>query len=1015
VRYFERLLRHWSLLALLAIYLVLAVTHSLVVPLTAGNDEWAHFLYTRFIAEQGRLPATWAERDQAGYKSDAPPLYHLIVAASTSGVEPERLLRPINSPRRELADNLVEPYALVHTGVELPPYRGEVLLWHLGRGVSILFGLVTVSLTYVTAWLLFSNRRRALTAAALLAFSPAFLFHSSVLSYESLSALFGGLFLLAAIKAIKQPERWRWWLAMGVLAGLSIITKYSAVLLPLELVVVGWLAFRIANVEDKIGLSLSARAMAARLLLAGLALLLAVSWWFGFVLWNFNEVTTQGPVAGLLQPLLVGDASDTTSVNVANLLFGQNLAGAAARPPLERHYSQLLQRLLETFWGAPVNGQFLLSPWLPLLFSLVALFGLASLGGVWRRSDRTARTWLVLLLTHSILIVPLLLIRLLFSYDAREVVQGRHLLLPAASAIPILLVWGWDRWSPNLGRFVAAGLLLWTVLVQIGWASVAYPLPMLVWTANPPPSQPVAQLLVDGSIALVDVAWEKTSDQPVLAVTLRWRALQPVTADYLVELSLEDEAGNLVSYGLGHPVQGRYPTRAWEPGDLINDRHWLPLVDLPAGDYSLELRLLDRDGQPQPEVDPISLGLVTLAAADAQADPCAIWFAGRPDRGGLFAQPYRLRSSLTVISSQQPLLQPGSNQAAFPVQAPLLSAGEFHIFVVGPDWAERYRLVVDPTVCPEIAIEVPPRNFNPPEVANPLKVTFNEEVRLLGYELPSRRIQPGGRLPLTLYWQALDYIGEDYRIFDNLLDREQRRWGGYDRRAQDGYSTLLWAPGEVITDAFGVPVEPDAPPGIYTLDIGLYRQTEAGAESLPVAIDGQPVEQRSLRLGPIKVGGPPPAVIATAPSPQVTLNHSFGDRITLLGYDLTNDGGQPIQNQKSETLAPTLSAGVQNLKLTLYWQAKASPDREYTTFLHLRDSAGQNVTQKDSPPAGGLYPTTLWDAGEIIVDVITLPVSNVPPGDYGLVVGLYDYNTGARLAVDGDPGGELKLQEVVLP
>jgi len=251
-----------------------------------------------------------------------------------------------------------------------------------------------------------------------------------------------------------------------------------------------------------------------------------------------------------------------------------------------------------------------------------------------------------------------------------------------------------------------------------------------------------------------------------------------------------------------------------------------------------------------------------------------------------------------VISPQPPTLQPVPNRAGLPEREPLLSAGDFHIFMVGPDWAERYRLLVDSAVCTEIAIDVPPRNFSPPEVANSLNVTFNDEVRLLGYELPSRRIDPGGRLPLTLYWQALDYMGEDYRIFDNLLDREQRRWGGYDRRARDGYSTLLWAPGQVITDAFGVPVQPNAPPGVYTLDIGLYRQTGAGAESLPVAIDGQPVEQRSIRLGPVKVGGPPPEVVTTDPSPQVALNHSFGDQITLLGYDLTDENREAIQNLK---------------------------------------------------------------------------------------------------------------------
>jgi hypothetical protein len=261
-------------------------------------------------------------------------------------------------------------------------------------------------------------------------------------------------------------------------------------------------------------------------------------------------------------------------------------------------------------------------------------------------------------------------------------------------------------------------------------------------------------------------------------------------------------------------------------------------------------------------------------------------------------------------------------------------------------------------------------------------------------------------LPLTLYWQALDYMGEDYRIFDNLLDAEQNRWGGYDRRARDGYSTVRWVPGEVITDAFGVPVDPAAPDGIYTLDIGLYRATESEAIPLPVTVAGQPVEQNSIRLGPVKVGGPPPDVVTQNPSPQVWLNQSFGGQITLLGYDLTDEQGQPLQNSKLKT---------QNLKLILYWQPETVPTADYTTFLHLRNQADENSAQQDGPPAQGRYPTSLWDVGEIIMDEIILSLVDVPPGDYTPVIGLYDVTTGARLPVAGNPAHELQLERVTLP
>ncbi|NJN98617.1 MAG: hypothetical protein HC875_33270 [Anaerolineales bacterium] len=196
--FFQRLKAHRNIGVILVIYLIMATAHSVTVPLTMGNDEWAHFLYIRFIADHGRLPTTLAERsnrDEAGYKADDPPLYHLLVAAVTSGIEPTRLLRPINSPQRQLADHVVYPFAfIVHTGPELFPYRGEVLLAHAARLVSILFGAALVGLTYLTSLMLFASRAQAWKAAALLAFIPSIVFHTSMVSYESLSATLHALF-----------------------------------------------------------------------------------------------------------------------------------------------------------------------------------------------------------------------------------------------------------------------------------------------------------------------------------------------------------------------------------------------------------------------------------------------------------------------------------------------------------------------------------------------------------------------------------------------------------------------------------------------------------------------------------------------------------------------------------------------------------------------------------------------------------------------------------------------------
>lgn len=990
---------------ILLIYLIIASTHSVVAPLTVGNDEWAHFLYVRFLAEHGRLPVTLAERQEAGYKADAPPLYHLLVAAVTAGVEPARLLRPLDSPRRHLADNVLNPYALVHLGYELPPYQGEVLLWHLGRGLSILFGVVLIGLTYLTSLVLWPQRRRALVAAALVAFMPALIFHSSVLTYESFSAVWCALFLLVSIQAISQPQRWWWWLILGALAGLAITTKYSAILLPVELGLVAGLAWFKQHHGQTNCSGRLARFPLKFILVAGLGLILTAGWWFVFLVWHFNTVDTQGPLIGVLQPLLVGDGSDTTSVALATSLWGEQVVTAEARPPLARNYLQLLQLLLASFWAAPVAGHFILSPWLAILFTLAAIVSVVGLGQVWLRADSTARIWLILLLGHSLLIAPLLVIRIFFSFDPREVAQGRHLLLPAVSAIAILWVWGWSRWKARLGQAVVTGLLLWSLLGQLGWASVVYPPPMPVWVKQAPAAElsnprPLNYNFVEG-MRLSGFSWRELPLS--VEVALWWEALAILPADYLIELTLLDQVDRPVSYTVGHPIQGRYPTRAWEPGDIIKDTYWLPLTGSLQGSYHLQLRVLTQAVQPVPKAEAVRLGPITLARPGyPPAAPCSVWWHGQPS---LFISALRLRSTLTVISPNLPRLTAPAGENGQPSPAALATVGNLHLFIVEPDWQDYYQLWNGSTRCHDIQFELPQRSFTLPAIPFPLAANFNGQVQLLGYDLPARRIQAGQRLPLTLYWQALAYIGEDYQIFDNLLDSEQRRWGGYDRRPQDGYSTLLWAPGEVITDSFGVPIDPAAPNGIYTLDVGLYRPIEGRAHALPLVENGQPIGQNSVRLGPIKVGGPPSGATIQNPSPQVELNQTLGQQITLLGYDVEQVAGGECQEASANC----------RVSIRLYWQAEVIPTTDYTTFLHLRNTANETTTQMDSPPAGGRYPTSLWEAGEVIVDERVLPLAGVPPGSYLLVVGLYDRVSGNRLPLPDNPAGEIILEPVEIP
>ncbi|MBI5668707.1 MAG: glycosyltransferase family 39 protein [Chloroflexi bacterium] len=115
----------------------------------------------------------------------------------------------------------------------------------------------------------------------------------------------------------------------------------------------------------------------------------------------------------------------------------------------------------------------------------------------------------------------------------------------------------------------------------------------------------------------------------------------------------------------------------------------------------------------------------------------------------------------------------------------------------------------------------------------------------------------------------------------------------------------------------------------------------------------------------------------------------LGDSITLEGYALSSDHVQPGEV----------------LQLELQWQTDAPLDTRYKVFVQLLDGGGRLATQRDSEPGGGLKLTTTWQPNETITDRHGLLIpTDLAPGSYTLIIGLYDLNNpAARLPVeDGD-------------
>lgn len=140
-------------------------------------------------------------------------------------------------------------------------------------------------------------------------------------------------------------------------------------------------------------------------------------------------------------------------------------------------------------------------------------------------------------------------------------------------------------------------------------------------------------------------------------------------------------------------------------------------------------------------------------------------------------------------------------------------------------------------------------------------------------------------------------------------------------------------------------------------------------------------------------------------APEHSVGVRFGESVILRGWDgrtVATDGRLPIR---------------------LIWQAQTMPARDLTVFVHLVPLEGPPipVAQADHEPtlptAAGPqpYPTSRWQAGELVLDEIVLDATGVAPGRYRLLVGLYDPSDGTRaVPAGGGAGNAVELGEVLV-
>lgn len=481
--------RHYAALLLLLLgYTLLATAYAVETPLFEAPDESSHLQVIRYIARYFRdtpasrrsataipgglpwmppyqMPARRADSGPnmawaAGFHDPplyyAPPLYHTLAALMTPSTGGEALMADLPelltpSPSWEAGYAPVRgsdgwnKNIFVHTPRETLAGSATVRATALLRTVSILLGAVTLLCTFALARQLRPDRPWwGVGAALLVAVNPQFIAGNTGVSNDPLTIAICSAALLGMVALLRRRARWPRWALLGVLVGLGIATKQSALLLvPVCGLAALLSAFEGRPLSKDTGLAALGRGLAFAL-----------------------------PVGMIGAPWYL-----------SNLFRHGDLLGTAphyaAQVPLTRFGWAALLATLESYWGAFGWALITLPGWAYALAAAGALIGLAGLvRSVLADGDLAARSGAVDSTTRWSSALLLVAVALnVYSFTGWAKATGApygRLLFPTIAPTGVLLALGLAQWRGRAYRIGLAilGLALIAVAALVPWFSL---------------------------------------------------------------------------------------------------------------------------------------------------------------------------------------------------------------------------------------------------------------------------------------------------------------------------------------------------------------------------------------------------------------------------------------------------------------------------------------------------------------------------------------------------------------
>lgn len=545
---------------IVGVHVALALLWSVVVPLGEGPDEPGHFAYPLFVAATNRLPVQRAQATASDVPGEGhqPPLAYWLMQPAVRWLPAEERILQMGANPRFRWNGGDQPNAFFRSSRDIPPYQGLALAWHLARGVSALLGGATVWLTYLTARRLIPDL--ALSAAALLAFNPQFIFAHALVSNDPLLITLASGLIYSCIRIVapEQRDSRRWAVVVGVLLGALLLTKLSALaLIPLPLLA---LALRRTGWRRLLG---------DGLIVLGTTVLLA-GWWF------------------VRNQQLYGDPLGLRAFQEAFATSDFDITAWSS-------WRGGLWSLLRSSWGMfgwltlPLNDG---AYWVFATFLALGLIGLVArvADGLWHGRGRET-----LILGSAVLLM--LGWTVAFAQTAGSVAWQGRFIFPAAVALAIGLAVGLRAALPR-------GAALWLLLGLLLVLALALPRGLIV-PAYPGYVLPPQQVAADALYARFDPGYARgvelrglsyAARMPtgsMLDVTFTWHALEQLDRPWQQFVHIVDASGAIVAERNVQPFDGAFPTTAWVRGDWIRDTPRVSLEGVSPGRYTVRVGLWD--------------------------------------------------------------------------------------------------------------------------------------------------------------------------------------------------------------------------------------------------------------------------------------------------------------------------------------------------------------------------------------------------------------------------------------